>query len=151
MRLVLHELSHHQSPISIHFDNAAAAGISNRNVRIQCSQTMEMRYFYICYLFKNNDVQVLWHPGQENIGDYASKHHYAKHHQNVRPIYLHKVHSPRIIPRASNPIFLQGFVGNIPAGCVCGRPLRCTEEPRCKFHRPEHSINMSNSTYPHKA
>ena len=32
----------------------------------------EMRYFYICDIIKNVEVQVKWHPRQNNIGDYAS-------------------------------------------------------------------------------
>ena len=33
-----------------------------------------MRYFYICDLVKHGIVNVKWHPGQENLADYESKH-----------------------------------------------------------------------------
>ena len=75
-----------------------------------------MRYFYISDLVKNEEVQVNWNPGQENLGDYASKHHYTKHHQQVRIIYLHKANSLRVC------------VGTILGGYVCGRPLPMYKE-----------------------
>ena len=56
---------------------------------------MEMHYFYICDLVKNEDVKVIWHPGQEKLGDYASKHHDEKHYRNVRPIYTYMRHNPQ--------------------------------------------------------
>jgi hypothetical protein len=36
-----------------------------------------------------------WHPGQENLANYQSKHHLGSHHQTVHPWYLHQVDSPR--------------------------------------------------------
>ena len=44
-----------------------------------------------------------WHPGKENLGDYASKHHEAAHHKMVRPIYLHEENSPLVLERALTP------------------------------------------------
>ncbi len=38
---------------------------------------------------------VFWHPGQENLADYQSKHHVGSHHFNLRPYYLHVDKSPR--------------------------------------------------------
>ena len=71
MRLTLRELGHLQPPTSIHCDNATATGIANCTVKRQRSRSMEIQYFYIFDLVKHNEVQVDWHPGQENIGDYA--------------------------------------------------------------------------------
>ena len=44
-----------------------------------------------------------WHPGRENLGDYASKHHEAEHHKMVRLIYLHEENSPLVLERALTP------------------------------------------------
>ena len=84
---------------------------------------MEMRYFYFCDIVKHKEVQVNWHPGQENIGEYASKHHDTKHHQQVVPIYLHETNSSQILPWATNPSVLRGYVGTIPVGYICGLTL----------------------------
>ena len=52
-----------------------------------------------------------WHPGQKNLADYASKHHDAKHHKTVLPLYLHKKNSPYELLRATTPRVLRGCVG----------------------------------------
>ena len=49
---------------------------------------MEMQYFYVCDLVKHKQFDVRWHPGQENLGNYTSKHHLAHHHMQVRTLYL---------------------------------------------------------------
>jgi hypothetical protein len=120
-RLTLQELGHPQPPTPIHCDNATAAGIANGTVKKQRSRSMEMRYFYICDQVKNKEFDVRWHPGQENLGDYASKHHEGRHHKEVRPIYLHEQDSPTLLPRALRPSALRGCVGIKPLGHV-GRP-----------------------------
>ena len=111
IRLTLEEIGHPQPPTPMHCDNATAARIANNTVKRQQSQSMEMRNFYICDLVKHGILNVKWHPGQENLADYASKHHDAKHHKTVRPLYLHEINSPRERLRAMNPRGLRGCVG----------------------------------------
>jgi hypothetical protein len=69
---------------------------------------MEMRYFWLLdgntqKYFKFYDM-----PGQENLGDYPSKHHTADIHQYVRPYYVHTETSPTILPRALKLSIRQG-------------------------------------------
>lgn len=123
LRLTLEEMGHPQPATPIHVDNATAVGIANNTVKKHRSRSMEMRYFYACDQVSHKYFDVRWHPGQENLADYASKHHEARHHQEVRGIYLHLPTSPRILPRASKPSTLRGCVGKLPAGYVRGRPL----------------------------
>jgi hypothetical protein len=134
LRLTLHELGHPQPPTPIHCDNATAAGIANGTVKKQRSRSMEMRYFYICDQVENHEFDVRWHPGQENLGDYASKHHDSRHHQRVRPVYLHEPNSPTVLPRALTPSALRGCVGNQPVGSV-GRPLAMLPQARALVPR----------------
>jgi hypothetical protein len=47
-------------------------------------------------LLPSGHLQVKWHPGQENLADYQSKHHIGTHHQAVCPWYLHEKHSPLV-------------------------------------------------------
>ena len=93
IRLTLKELGHPQPPTPMHCNNATAAGIANGSVKRQWSRAMEMRYFYICDQVKNREFDVIWHPGKEKMWNYVSKNHDTRHHQNVRPFYLHKQHS----------------------------------------------------------
>ena len=64
-----------------------------------------------------------WHPGQENLADYQSKHHTGAHHQAVRPWYLHETNSQIILPRAQKPSTLKGCVGILPQGYARNVPL----------------------------
>ena len=122
IRLTLEELGHPQPPTPMHCDNATAAGIANNTVKRKRSLSMEMRYFYICDLVKYGILNVKWHPGQENLADYASKHHDGKHHKTVQTLYLHEINSPRELLRAKTPYVLQGRIGTTLGGRP--RPLR---------------------------
>ena len=123
IQLILKELVHPQPPTPMHCVNATAAGISNGSVKPQRSRSIEMRYFYICDQVKNGELDVIWHPGKENMGDYASKHHDAIHQQNVQALSLHEQNSPRELLGAVRPCDLKGCVGKFLDGYVRGHTL----------------------------
>jgi hypothetical protein len=122
-RLTLEELSHPQPRNPVHCDKATAVGIANNTVKRQRSQSMEMRYFWVCDKIAQDAYNVTWHPGQENLADYQSKHHVGSHHRAVRPWYLHEQNSPQVLPRAHRPSTLKGCVGTLPEGYVRNVPL----------------------------
>jgi hypothetical protein len=122
-QMTLKELGHPQPKMQVHCDNATALGISNNSVKRRRSHSMEMRYFWVCEKVAQDAYDVRWHPGQENLADYQSKHHTGTHHQAVRPWYLHEEHSPLVLPRATRPNTLKGCVGTLPAGYVRKVPL----------------------------
>ena len=127
MRLTLEEMGHPQPPTPINVDNSTAVGIVNGTVKRQRSRSMEMQYFYSCDQVKRKQFDVQYHPGQENLADYNSKHHEAKHHRDVRPIYLHMENSPHTLARAMTPSSLRRCVGNLPKGST--RPAPLTQLP----------------------
>ena len=108
IRLILHELGHPQPPTPIHVDNTTAVGIVNNTIKRQRSRSMEMRYFWLLDQETQRYIRVFYHPGQENLGDYPSKHHEGKIHQHVRPYYVHMPTSPTHLPRAGKPSSRQG-------------------------------------------
>ena len=59
LKLTLEELRHPQPATPIHCDNTTAVGITNGTAKQQRSQSMEMRYFYVCgqVLRKPFDIQ----------------------------------------------------------------------------------------------
>ena len=116
IRMTLEEMGHKQPPTPIHCDNITATGIANDTVKKQQSRSMEMRFFWITDQVKIGNFDVQWHPGQEKRADYYTNHFDGRHHQTVRPWYLHKKNSPLELPRAAAPSALQGCVGNIPNG-----------------------------------
>ena len=89
VRLILQELGHTQPPTPVHCDNSTPVGITNGTVKKQRSQSMEMRFFLVTDQVALGRFNIQWHPGQENLADYFTKHFEAIHHIAVRPWYLH--------------------------------------------------------------
>ena len=52
---------------------------------------MEMIYFWVGDKEAQDIYKIKWHPGQENLADYQSKHHIGSHHLAVCPWYLHGI------------------------------------------------------------
>ncbi len=121
--MTLEELGNPQPKTQVHCDNATAVSIANNTVKRQRWRSMEMRYFLVCDKFAQDAYDVRWHPGQENLADYQSKHHIETYHQAVPPWYLHKKHSPLVLLRATRPSTLKGCVGTLPKGYVHNVPL----------------------------
>ena len=84
---------------------------------------MEMRFFWVTDQVKSGVMDIQWHPGQENIADYTSKHHDSKHHQVVLPWYIQEDNSPHVLPRAANPSALLGCVVTVSNGYTQTCPL----------------------------
>jgi hypothetical protein len=94
------DMGHPQPKTPIHCNNATAVGIANNTIKRQRSQSMEMRFFWVGDKVAQDMFELRWHPGQENLADYQSKHHIESHHIAVRPWYLLTENSPRVLPRA---------------------------------------------------
>ena len=122
-RQTLMDMGHPQPKTPVHCDNATAVGIANNTVKRQRSRSMEMRFFWIGDKIAQEIYDVSWHPGQENLADYQSKHHTGAHHKAVRPWYLHQADSPRYLPRAVRPSTLKGCVGTLKDGYIRKVPL----------------------------
>lgn len=157
IRLILQELGHPQPPTPIHCDNSTAAGIANNTVKRQRSRSMEMRYFWIADQVARKLFDVQWHPGQENLGDYHSKHHPTSHHQRVRPYYLHESSSPSLLPRAMTPEELRGCARMPMAPPLSRQPLAFPNSQHFQqplTSRPEDTSPITAAaatavTYPH--
>jgi len=119
----LADMGHPQPKTPVHCDNATAVGIANNTVKRQRSRSMEMRFFWIGDKIAQEMYGVSWHPGQENLADYQSKHHTGAHHKAVRPWYLQQADSPQYLPRAVRPSTLKGCVGTLKDGYIRNVPL----------------------------
>ena len=95
-----------------------AVGIINNTVKRQRSHSMEMRYFWVCNKVAQKAYAIRWHPGQENLADYQSKHHVGAHHRAVCPWCLHNNNLPLVLPWATRPSTLKGCVGTLLAGYI---------------------------------
>ena len=116
MRLTLQEMGHPQPFTPIHCDNMTSTGIEKDTIKKQRSRSMEMSFFWVTDQVKSGVVDVQWHPDEENIADYTSKHHDSNHHQVVRPLYIQEDNYPRVLTRTAKPSALQGCVGTVTNG-----------------------------------
>ena len=84
---------------------------------------MEMKNFWLTDQDRQGYFDVQWHPAQDNLADYFTKHFDDRNHQEVCPCYLHMHNSPRFLPRATKPSTLKGCVGTLPNGYIRYVPL----------------------------
>jgi hypothetical protein len=109
----LEAMGHKQPKTPVHCDNATSVGIVNNTVEQQCLQSMEMHFFWISDKMAQDMYALSWHPGQENLADYQSKHHAGAYHIAICPWYLHMDNSPQKFLRALAPSALKGCVGTL--------------------------------------
>ena len=103
LRITLQELVHPQLPTPIHVDNTTAVIIVNNTIKRQRSRAMEMIYFWLLDQYCQKYLDISHQPGQENLGDYPTKHHTGTVTQHVRPYYIHESTSPTLLPREMMP------------------------------------------------
>jgi hypothetical protein len=116
-------MGHPQPQTPVHCNKATVVGIANNTIKRQRLQSMDMRFFWVGDNVAQELYKLRWHPGQENLADFQSKHYVMSHHINVRPWYLHMENLPRFLPRAQKPSTLKGCVGTLNDGYVRNVPL----------------------------
>jgi hypothetical protein len=119
----LADMGHPQPKTPVHCNNATADGIGNNTLKRQQLRSMEMQYFWVGDKVAQEMYTLSWHPGQENLANYQSKHHIGSHHLAVHPWYLHQEDSPRVLPWALRPSALKGCVGTLKDGYLRKVPL----------------------------
>jgi hypothetical protein len=94
----------------------------NNTIKRQRLRSMEMQYFWVGDKVAQDMYTLSWHPGQENLVNYQSKHHIGLHHQAVCPWYLHQADSHRVLPRALKPSALKGVLEHSIMGTYANYP-----------------------------
>jgi hypothetical protein len=89
IRTCLAELGYPQPPTTIITDNSTAFGIANDTVKQKRSKAIDMRFYWIRDRVRQGQFHIYWKRGSLNRADYFTKHHPAKHHQQIRSSYLH--------------------------------------------------------------
>jgi hypothetical protein len=88
IRTTLTELGHTQPPTIIVTNNECAKGIANGTVKQKRSKAIDMRFYWIRDRVAQQQFQILWKKGANNLADYFTKHHPPTHHKQMRPLYL---------------------------------------------------------------
>ena len=91
LRTTLEEMGHPQPATPIQVDNSTACGIANDTIKQRRSKAIDMRFYWVQDRVNQKQFHVFWKPGKENLADYVTKHHTAKHHQEMRDKFLHKI------------------------------------------------------------
>jgi hypothetical protein len=78
---------------------------------------MDMKYYWLQDRVRQQQFDVYWRPGKDNLGDYHTKHHPSQHHRDMRPILLHQANNLNFLrgcaklsqPKQRQPIDAQTF------------------------------------------
>ena len=88
IRNTLSDLGYPQPPTRIICDNATACGIANRSNKVKRSKSIDMRWHWIRDRVDQQQFNVIWRPGSENLADYFTKTHPIFYYKNWRSSYV---------------------------------------------------------------
>ena len=77
-------MGHEQPPTPIKTDNTTAQGFVNKNIHQKRSKAWDMRYHWLRDRANQGQFRVYWEEAEKNNGDYYTKHHPEKHHEDMR-------------------------------------------------------------------
>jgi hypothetical protein len=89
LRTTLHEMGYPQPATPMQTNNSTTCGIANSNIKQQRSQAIDMRFYWVSDRQQQGHFNIFWAPGSDNLADYFTKHFPTRHHQAMRPIYVH--------------------------------------------------------------
>ena len=89
IRVTLEEMGHPQpAPTPVTTDNITAQGLTMGTMTPKASKSNDQRFNWLKCRNAQRQFKYLWRKGILNRADYTSKHHPARHHQNVRKFYV---------------------------------------------------------------
>ena len=88
LRSFLEALNHPQPPTPIKTDNSTATGFVYDNIHQKRSKTWDMRYYWLRDRQTQQQFDIYWDRGTNNIADYYTKHHATVDHCAKRPRYI---------------------------------------------------------------
>jgi hypothetical protein len=77
---MLEELGHPQTRTPIQTDNSTAHALLTNKILPKALKAMDMRFHWLCCFSAQDQYRYYWRPGTQNLADYWTKHHPAKHH-----------------------------------------------------------------------
>ena len=89
IRVTLKEMGHPQpAPTPVTTDNITAQGLTMGTMTPKTSKSNDQQFNWLKCRNAQRQFKYLWRKGILNRADYTSKHHPARHHQNVRKFYV---------------------------------------------------------------
>ena len=116
-RTMLWEIGHLQLATPLELDNTTAHGVIMKQLLPRRSKAIDIRHYQLRDRENQNQFNMHWSKGENNLTDYFTKHHSVAHHKRMRKVYM----SSNLITTISlNEIseFLQGCVDRKLPACV---------------------------------
>ena len=88
IRTILSALGYPQPPTIILCDNECAVGIANNTTKIRRGKAIDMRFHWIRDRIAQNQFQVLWRKGANNLADFFTKALPVHTHQQLMPFLV---------------------------------------------------------------
>jgi hypothetical protein len=57
---------------------------------------MDIRYHWLTDRVRQQECDVYWHPGRENLADYHTNHRSAQHHKDMCGLILHQANNLQV-------------------------------------------------------
>ena len=87
-RIMLWEMGHPQLATPLELDNTTAFGILTKQLIPKRSKAIDMRFFWLRDRTNQQQFNLYWHKGDDNVADYFTKQHPTPHHQKMRKILM---------------------------------------------------------------
>jgi hypothetical protein len=88
LRITAEELGHPQPPTPVQVDNSTTYNFVHDTLQQKRSKAFDMKLYWLRDRQNQNQFNIYWAKGNENLADYFSKHHTGAHHRRVRDKYL---------------------------------------------------------------
>ena len=85
--MTLRDMVDPQPSTEIINDNSMAYGIMKRIIKHKLTESMDMRFYWVCDQAEQKCFDVKWKPVHMNLGDYFTNHHPPTHHRSIRQTY----------------------------------------------------------------
>eukprot|EP00957_Ditylum_brightwellii_P131403 10021228-Ditylum_brightwellii.AAC.2 len=82
--MALEEMGHPQLPTPVMLDNSMACRIVNKMVKQCHTCTIGMRFYWVRDHCSKKYFIMYWVPGEQNLGEYHTKHHSTLHHKKMQ-------------------------------------------------------------------
>ena len=81
LRNMLSALGHKQASTPVKTDSSTAASFVKNLIKQRRSKSWDVRYHWLSEKQKDKTFNIYWDRGQNNLGDYHSKHHSPSYHK----------------------------------------------------------------------
>jgi hypothetical protein len=88
IRIILEEMGHKQLDTPLQTDNSMAEAVVNGKIQPKRTKATGMQFHWLRDSECQEQFRIHWRPGKLNYADYWTKHHPAKHHQNIRREFI---------------------------------------------------------------